>query len=1072
MDKSKYIDAIKNIIANKSKEYSLNNDLNPVFFKNLFPEIKESILVVFNMFGLAVIDDITLEKYYEISKNEYLSVNPIEIDPSNSLTRKGFKTWLTEERKKEMENSWNYTDRYFELLVKSGRSEKVIEETRQSSLDILEKIGDPRSNELFFFKGLVVGGVQSGKTANFNAVINRAIDAGYGLVIVLSGIMEDLRYQTQLRIENDVIGTGVIDLEKETKGTKGVGKIRRFGIQGDTSVEQVVLVTSFKSDFNKSLADADFSLDYTNVLVCKKNVSVLRNLIVWLHDFLEEYKDKHNIPLFILDDEADNASLNNEGKKGREYATKTNGHIRALLELFKRKTYLGYTATPFANVLADRNEAPENDWIVKYKLKGQPEEKALPRVPNLFPDDFIVLLNPPSNYIGAKQIFETLKPIANKAELKIPLIEVVEDNIPSFPDRIFINNDGLKIGIEKINNKDEWEEKFGVFGAHMVFSNFKDYKSHTFSTCSSDDFPYTLPNSLKESIMCFILSIAIRESRKSNMMLSTLYNPHHSMLIHISRFTKWQNTLKKLIDDYIKVIQSSLDHDDPNNPNLIFSVFEKMWYKYYSNIIENITDYLPKGYDDEFLIPVSFETIKKYYLTDAINNIEVKAINSVTKDNLIYQKKSPKKFIAIGGNRLSRGYTLEGLTINYFVRTTNYSDTLLQMGRWFGYRPGYLDCCKLFTTQDSIDKYDAVTRTIEELEIEFCKMEEKGKSPENFILRVKKHPGTLKITRPSILKDTVEVNWSYQDSLEQTTNFNLRKDKIEKVWSDFRNYIVSNHNFQSKKNTDGTDSDFMTCETDIPGIINILKLENNFGKDTNESIIRFIELCQKKKKLTNWTIAIKTTGSAKLKNGNGVLTKEESNLPLDVTMTIRRGPAKSKDDVPNIYRNNFLLKKIFTASGKSANLITRGRDLSILLDDLQIENAEKEFRENRKLYYKKKYSDLTDDQINKKAEDVTVPERVYREKMTDQEGLLVIYILDSYYVFLQEKGIEDPYFTKLITDEGIDLNIPLIGYAIGFPPIEPDPGGVYVRGDYGIDVDDDIEISEEDSELPNDVKEI
>ncbi|MBK9591016.1 MAG: hypothetical protein IPO32_05765 [Crocinitomicaceae bacterium] len=151
--------------------------------------------------------------------------------------------------------------------------------------------------------------------------------------------------------------------------------------------------------------------------------------------------------------------------------------------------------------------------------------------------------------------------------------------------------------------------------------------------------------------------------------------------------------------------------------------------------------------------------------------MEVKAINSVTKDKLLYPSNSPKKVIAIGGNRLSRGFTLEGLTINYFVRSTDYSDALLQMGRWFGYRPGYLDCCKLFITQDSVDKYDLVTCTIEELETEFRKMEDKDKTPDNFVIRVKKHPGTLKITRPTILKDTLEVNWSYQDSLEQTTKF-------------------------------------------------------------------------------------------------------------------------------------------------------------------------------------------------------------------------------------------------------------------------------------------------------------
>ena len=614
MEKSKYIEEIKKIIASKAKEYSLKNLIDPTFFKNLFGEIKESIQIVFKIYGYPEIDPITLEKYYEISKNEYLSVNPIDIDPSNSLTKKGFKTWLTLERKEEMKNSWNYSDRYFTLLKNSGRSEKVIEETRQSSLDILEKIGDPKSKESFYVKGLVVGSVQSGKTENFNAVINRAIDAGYGLIIVLSGLMEDLRNQTQLRIENDIVGEG-LNIDTDLLVTKGVGKIRKFGNLGDQNVEAVVSITSAKSDFNKSLLNADFSLNHTNILVCKTNVSVLRNLIVWLHDYLEEYKEQHNIPLLILDDEADNASLNNEGKKGREYASKINGHIRALLALFKRKTYLGYTATPFANVLADRNDAPENNWIVKYKLKGQIEEKTLPRVDNLCPDDFIVLLNPPSNYVGAKQIFETIKPIENKAELKIPLVEVVDDNIENFPHRVYFQEDGSLIGVEKINSKDEWDEKFGEFGTYLNFSSFKEYKKNTRTSRTSDDFPKSLPNSIKESIYCFILSIAIRDSRKTNMIHSTLFNPHHSMLIHVSRYTIWQNKLKVLIDKFIKDLKSSLENDNPNNPNSIFSEFERVWYKYYAKIVETISDYLPTGYNDEFLIPISYEVIKNIYLT-------------------------------------------------------------------------------------------------------------------------------------------------------------------------------------------------------------------------------------------------------------------------------------------------------------------------------------------------------------------------------------------------------------------------------------------------------------------------
>ena len=1066
---NKYIDVIIKIIASNSKEYSQNNSLSPTYFLNLLPNIKDSIIAVIKAYGYPEIDDVTLKNYFETAKNQYLSVNPIDIDPSNSLTKKGFRTWLTTERKVELKNSWNYSERYFTLLEKSGRPEKVIEETKKTSLEILEKMGDPKSREEFYVKGLVVGSVQAGKTQNFNAVINRAIDSGYGLIIVLAGLMEDLRNQTQLRIENDVIGEG-LDIDTDTLVKKGVGAIRRFGNMGDSIINQVISITSAKSDFKKSLLDADFSLNHTNILVCKNNVSVLRNLIVWLHDYLEENKDQHDIPLLILDDEADNASLNNEGKKGREYASKTNGHIRALLALFKRKTYLGYTATPFANILADRNDAPENNWIVKYKVRGQAEEKVLQRVDNLFPDDFIVLLNPPTNYVGAKQLFETIKPIDNNAELKIPLVELVDDNIEHFPDKVYLPNYGELVGVQKIKNQNDWDEKIGEFNSYLDFDNYKDYRRLTRSSRAGDGFPRKLSDSLKESILCFILSMAIRESRKPAMVNSTMFNPHNSMLIHISRYTLWQNNLKELIDVYIRDLQSSLQLDDPSNANSIFSTFERIWFKYYSTIIEHVSDYLPKGYDDEFLKPISFETIKNNFLTDAIKGIEVKAVNSATGDKLVYPKNTPKKYIAIGGNRLSRGFTLEGLSINYFIRSTDYSDALLQMGRWFGYRPGYLDCCKLFITNDSLEKYDLVTRTIEELEVEFKKMEEKDRTPRNFILRVKKHPGALKITRPSILRDTLEVNWSYQDTLEQSTKFEITKKKIDAVWEQFKNGISSKYNFENKVKENGINLGFLTAETDVAGILEILKNENNFGYETCDSIIKFIERCREVNKLTKWTIAIKTTGRAKENEGKGELKSLESGLPIDIRMTVRRGP--STNDGVKYFREKFIRGKEFGASGKSANLISAGLDMSILLTEIQIKTAEKEFIDNRKLYYKGKYPLWTENQVNKKAEDVNIPERVYREKMSDQEGLLVIYILDSYYVFLQENGNEDSEMKNMLDNDGIDLNIPLIGYAIAFPPIEPDPGGIYVHGNYGFEEDEEFDFNEVDSELPDDANDI
>ncbi|BFM43258.1 Z1 domain-containing protein [Flavobacterium sp. CFS9] len=1036
MDNNKYIEVVKKIIAGKALDYSTENILNPIYFDDLFTQIKDNIILVCNMFQYPEVDDLTLKNYYDVAVKEYLSNNPVDIDPSNSLTKEGFKTWLTSDRKENI--TWNYSKRYFTLLENSGRSEKVVAETINSSYEILEKMGDPKSDTPFYVKGLVVGSVQSGKTGNFNAVINRAIDSGYRLIIVLSGIMEDLRSQTQLRIESDVIGNGIIDITSETKGVKGVGKIARFGNLGDNTVNQVVSITSYKSDFNKSLVDADFSIDNTNVLVCKKNVSVLRNLIVWLHDYLEENKERHNIPLLILDDEADNASLNNEGAKGREYASKTNGHIRALLDLFTRKTYLGYTATPFANVLQDRNEVPEDKWKVSYKLKGENEEKHLTQVNNIFPDDFIVLLNPPSNYIGAKQIFETFEPIENKIGIKIPLVEIVNDTIFEFPSRV---DKETLTGVQIFRTKDEFDEN----GGYLNYDSYKDYISSTRASKTGDHFPKNLPKSLIDSVMCFVLSIAIRESRKQKMIYSAAFMPHHTMLIHISRFSLWQNTTRDLLREYVTDLQSKIENETITSPESIYGVLENIWYKYYSHIIESIESYLPKGYHDEFLIPITFESLKSY-LPEAINNIEVKAINSITKDSLEYPKSSPKKVIAVGGNRLSRGFTLEGLTINYFIRSTDYSDTLLQMGRWFGYRPGYLDCCKLFTTQDSKDKFDSTTRTIEELEVEFRKMEAKNKTPQNFVLRVRKHPGTLKITRPSILKMVNEVKWSYQDELEQTTVFNLEKEKISNVWNSFRNTILP-------KFSESSNSGFIKYKTDIQGIINILKEENNFDEDSRKSMIMFLELCREKNKLKEWTVALKTTG------GSGKLENIKINEPFGIDLSIRSGPTNTNDV------DYFVTSRKFKASGKSANIISSGKDFSILLSETQIIQTEADFRAEQKISILKKNSDLTDDEATKLAKKKTIPERVYREKMSDQEGLLVIYLFDTAEVFRYNDKGADKRLKQMATE--YDLKIPLVGFALGFPPIEPDPGGIYVKGDYNIE-DEESDIDESDSAIPDD----
>lgn len=1058
-----YVDYFKIIIETAAKNDKIDiNSINGLFTssKNLVTSNEYR-----NLFGLPQVDDKTLKHYFDTAKNDFLSTHPIDPGLTHSLTKKNFETWLTEKRFEDI--SWDYSERYFKYLIKNGRSQKVVEETKKSSRSILEKMADPKSNNAIYSKGLVVGAVQSGKTGNFNAVINRAIDSGYALIIVLSGIMEDLRSQTQKRIEKEVIGEGTID--SESIGPKGVGKISKFGPQGKSSVIQVQSITSERKDFGAATKELDHTLNARYVLVCKKNVSVLKNLIIWLHNSLGEDNKRHNLPLLILDDEADNASLNNDGAKGREYASKINGHIRAILDMFNIKTYLGYTATPFANVLQDRNGKSDNNWPIKYKFKGDQKEKQLTQVDNIFPDDFIELLDPPSNYIGAKQIFETVRSIENATDgnEKLPLIAPpVSDYIEQFPTRVITDGSGEVIGIKNIESNELWKEKFGDDG-YLGFYTWNEYRKSTRAPKKEDNFPKELPKSLKTAIKCYFLSLAIRESRKPQMENSKLYQPHNTMLIHTSRFTFWQNTTKKLVEDYVNKTIAKINNDNPNSDDSIYSELKNLWYSNqgYAHIVENISSYLPQDYNDNFMIPIVYDSLKKY-LPDAVRGIEIKAINSISKEKLEYPEKKEKKYIAIGGNRLSRGFTLEGLTINYFIRSTNYSDTLLQMGRWFGYRPGYLDCCKIFTTHDTLNKFDSTTKCIEELEGEFVKMEEQGKDPQSFELRVRKHPGVLKITRPSILKNAKEVKWSFQDMLIMTSKFDVTKNSIDDNWHNFITNIAPK--FNTKKD------DLLTFNTTGKFIIDILtKQPNNFDELDRNNMAQFINLCNGENYLTNWTIALKTTGSVKTNinfqeiNINPKLTHKLKPLKL----ARRSGPRKEKDIML------FLEKAIFKASGKSANIISSNEDMAILLNSTEKEDAKTKFWQNKAHEFRRKDSSLSlADALEQAKTKRTIPERYYREQMKESEGLLVIYLFDSEYAFNQN-GIKDnpelaAKFREYVKEKNIDLKKPLVGYAIEFPPIEKDPGGKYMVGDYKLEIDEDLDnFEQEDNSIPNDINE-
>lgn len=1003
-----YVERIVELLDSRlEKDRALKGYVERSFYDSpqLKEEVKTGAKTIFEVLSYKELSDIEFDEAYELSVRESKHKNQralASIGLSSKEARK--RNWLTDERILEL--GWNnnelktYRGRYLVYLDELGRSQSYIRETDRSSLEITKRLGDPKSELPFDVRGLVVGSVQSGKTANFNAVINSAIDTGYGLIIVLSGIMEDLRKQTQRRIEKEVEG------KFENGEFIGVGSLSSFGDSAyaqHSDVNSISVPTSVETDFKKSIKEADFSLNNKNILVCKKNTSVLKNLLLWLHNYLNVNKEKIRVPLLILDDEADNASLNNLGEKGVEYASKINGHIRALLGLFEKKTYLGYTATPFGNILQDRNEAPAGLW----EIDDGGTSYEFEQTDSLFPRDFIELLFPPPNYIGAKHFFETVTEEVTKIE---PLLAPpVVDHVSTFPSRIDVET-----------GKPTRERGRGTRAAR------KD-----------DDFPKALPKSLEDAVMCFAISTAIRLSRKPVVFGSKLYQPHNTMLVHVSRFITWQSRTKDLIIEFVRQLEEGLQNDNPSDASQVYGSFEIIWNKYYAYIVSNISTFLSEDYQDEFLVEKSFQDVKPLLIT-AVQRIEVKAINSnPPKNTLSYPEDEEKTYIAVGGNRLSRGFTLEGLTINYFIRDTNFADTLLQMGRWFGYRPGYIDCCKLFSTSDAINKFDQTSLTIEDVEQKFIDMNrDPSNTPEKYAVKVLTHPGVLKVTRNSILKNAEEIKFSYSDHLIQTKKFLVKKNVLEDAWAAFSKQVLSKApEFETLKNGKG-DAEYLIYETkSISDLFDFFELPAAYRDHDLEELRRYIESCNESNKLTDWTIAIKAAG-----NGRKI-SLVDLGVSTPISRTVRKGPSKSQPDL----LDRFVQESIFSAGGKSANIFSGGKDFQLRLSQVEIEEAEQVFRTRMYTEIAAQYPGMPDQDIRERARKKTIPEKVYRQKMSDKEGILIIYLMD-----LDEVFRSDGNYIEELNDlrNSVNTDIPLIGYAIGIPPVEGDIGANYLQSKF------------------------
>lgn len=567
-----------------------------------------------------------------------------------------FRPWLREARANGRIKPY-YWDRYKQLLQKKRLPKDVITTTDNVTDRILDRMGNPGDDSSWERRGMVVGHVQSGKTANYTGLICKAADAGYRLIVVIAGIHNNLRNQTQARIDEGFIGRDTGRLEK--RGTKE--KPKAIGVGAFDHRRTPVSLTTTLRDFNKATATTNTSeigaYKVPVVLVIKKNYRTLANVIDWLKEHSTgRYSQMVDQPMLLIDDEADNASINIH--YGRDEVSRINGQIRDLLGLFRRSCYVGYTATPFANIFID----PDTDDEV-YRQ-------------DLFPRHFIIGLDPPSNYFGPRKIF-------------IDGIPEEEGECPLYLRYISDNGDLLPV-------------------QHTIGHEITE-----------------LPGSLIDALRTFIVARAIRNLRGQQ-------GEHASMLVNASRFTGIQNILRNRLHERLKTIEDAVRVDGARpdadlNPEI--AELRRCWATEYSDAFPD------------------WPSVRAHILP-VVASAAVVAINSSSPASLDYDGHGEHGLtvIAVGGFSLSRGLTLEGLVVSYFLRNSLMYDTLMQVGRWFGYRQGYEDLCRVWMLPDAVSWYAHIADATEELQLELKRMEQVGATPEEYGLAVRSHPSALMVT--------------------------------------------------------------------------------------------------------------------------------------------------------------------------------------------------------------------------------------------------------------------------------------------------------------------------------------
>jgi hypothetical protein len=715
----------------------------------------------------------------------------------------GHEAWLSASRKKD----WRYWQRYREWLERS-LSYRAVDAIDKSTDAVLELLEDPTREGHWDRRGLVVGHVQSGKTANYTGLICKAADAGYKIIVVLAGLHNNLRSQTQMRLDEGFLGYETAPVPEDIS-IIGVGHI-----DGDPSIRpNYVTNRSDKGDFNTAVAR---NLGITPeqrpwLFVVKKNKTVLERLYRWLRNHVANAQDPKtgervvtHLPLLLIDDEADHASVDTgeqpfdaDGNPDEEHAPKAiNSRVRKILRTFARSSYVGYTATPFANIFIHE--------------KGVTREEG----PDLFPEAFIINLAAPSNYVGPARLFGLLTPEGRRGGL--PLVRRIEDHATS---------DGDGWMPEKHKN------------GHVPLHQGAD----------------ALPPSLVEAIDAFLLSCAARRVRGQG-------TAHSSMLIHVTRFNSVQQEVHRQVAAHMRAMQQRLsrriDHE------AMLSRLNSLWHEDFVPTCGTVR--AAEGEDGPSATP-SWEEIL-VALPDVLPDVDVRMINGTAKDALDYAERDGTglKVIAIGGDKLARGLTLEGLSVSYFLRASKMYDTLMQMGRWFGYRPGYLDLSRLYTTLELATWFGYITDAAEELREEFDLMAASGATPREYGLKVKSH-SVLMVTSPlkmraaknlmlSFSGQLLETVSLYRESAQLTSNLDVASRLIEAMGNTYETDPV-----RSRVGGDDRWTGFLWSEVPAVDVIDFLsgyKTHPAAYKVNSAMLADFVRSMATAGELVHWTVAL------------------------------------------------------------------------------------------------------------------------------------------------------------------------------------------------------------------------